>query len=132
MKYIIEIEDEPFGRNDDPNIPHGMDELWRAKGFRSLTFDKVGLSKLTPYVEPEDEIKVGDELIYCNSHKELRFVVTNINERSVVAADNLYKSCVVTVYTGITSDGEWVSTDNVKKTGRHFDKAVELLKEMKD
>lgn len=53
MKYIIEIEDEPFGRNDDPVCPHGMDELWRAKGFRSLTFDKVGLSKLMPYVEPQ-------------------------------------------------------------------------------
>ena len=53
MKYIIEIEDEPFGRNDDPLIPHGMDELYRAKGYRSLVFDKVGLSKLTPYVEPD-------------------------------------------------------------------------------
>ena len=47
-KYIIEIEDEPFGRNDDPNIPHGMDELYRAKGFNSLVFDQVGLDKLTP------------------------------------------------------------------------------------
>ena len=52
MKYIIEIEDEPFGRNDDPLIPHGMDELYRAKGFRSLVFDENGLNKLTPYVEP--------------------------------------------------------------------------------
>lgn len=48
MKYIIEIEDEPFGRNDDPVIPHGMDELYRAKGFNSLVFDKNGLDKLTP------------------------------------------------------------------------------------
>ena len=47
-KYIIEIEDEPFGRNDDPNIPHGMDELYRAKGFNALVFDQNGLDKLTP------------------------------------------------------------------------------------
>lgn len=57
MKYIIEIEDEPFGRNDDPVIPHGMDELYRAKGFRSLVFDEVGLSKLTPYVEPDPAVE---------------------------------------------------------------------------
>lgn len=48
MKYIIEIEDEPFGRNDDPNIPHGMDVLYKAKGFNSLVFDQFGLDKLTP------------------------------------------------------------------------------------
>jgi hypothetical protein len=48
MKYIIEIEDEPFGRNDDPYIPHGMDELYRAKGFNTLVFDQFGLDKLTP------------------------------------------------------------------------------------
>lgn len=48
MKYIIEIEDEPFGRNDNSAIPHGMDELYRAKGFNSLVFDKNGFNKLTP------------------------------------------------------------------------------------
>ena len=54
-KYIIEIEDEPFGRNDDPNIPHGMDELYRAKGFNSLVFDQFGLDKLTPLDKALDE-----------------------------------------------------------------------------
>lgn len=61
MKYIIEIENEPFGRNDDPVIPHGMDELYRAKGFKSLVFDKNGLNKLTPYTEPDREI-IEDEV----------------------------------------------------------------------
>lgn len=61
MKYIIEIENEPFGRNDDPFFPHGMDELYRAKGFKSLVFDQDGLDKLMPYTEPyrqdiEDEV----------------------------------------------------------------------------
>ena len=55
MKYIIEIENEPFGRNDDPFFPHGMDELYRAKGFKSLVFDLNGLDKLTPYTEPDRE-----------------------------------------------------------------------------
>ena len=55
MKYIIEIEEEPFGRNDDPVIPHGMDELYRAKGFNALVFDKHGLDKLTPLNDALDE-----------------------------------------------------------------------------
>ena len=54
-KYIIEIEDEPFGRNDDPNIPHGMDELFKAKGFNALVFDKEGLDKLTPFDKALDK-----------------------------------------------------------------------------
>ena len=49
MKYIIEIEDEPFGRNDDAENPHGMDELYRAKGFKSLVFDQEGLRKLATF-----------------------------------------------------------------------------------
>lgn len=61
MKYIIEIENEPFGRNDDPVIPHGMDELYRAKGFKSLVFDKNGLDKLTPYTEPDRKV-IEDEV----------------------------------------------------------------------
>ena len=63
MKYIIEIEDEPFGRNDDPVIPHGMDKLYRAKGFKSLVFDKNGLDKLIPYTEPER--KAIEDEVWC-------------------------------------------------------------------
>lgn len=48
MKYVIELEDEPYGRNDDPVIPHGMDLLYRVKGFNSLVFDDEGLKRLTP------------------------------------------------------------------------------------
>ena len=61
MKYIIEIENEPFGRNDDPFFPHGMDELYRAKGFKSLVFDQNGLDKLTPYTETDREA-IEDEV----------------------------------------------------------------------
>ena len=38
MKYIIDIEDEPFEQNGE--------KLWRAKGFKSLVFDKEGLNRL--------------------------------------------------------------------------------------
>lgn len=46
MKYIIEIENEPFVRDE---------KLYRAKGFKSLVFDQIGLDKLMPYkpVDPD-------------------------------------------------------------------------------
>lgn len=53
-KYIIELEDEPFGKNDDPRIPRGMIELWRVKGFNSLVFDDNGLKKLKPLEDALD------------------------------------------------------------------------------
>lgn len=56
-KYIIEIEDDPFGSIES------SDMLWRAKGFKSLVFDKNGLEKLTPYKEQSTSscwLKVGD------------------------------------------------------------------------
>ena len=51
MKYIIEIEDEPLVRK---SALHGEDAVYRAKGFKSLVFDEVGLKKLTPY-NPETQ-----------------------------------------------------------------------------
>ena len=48
MKYIIELEDEPMIAN---SFHQEVDELWKAKGFNSLVFDKYGLYKLTPYTE---------------------------------------------------------------------------------
>lgn len=50
MKYIIELEDEPMIAN---SYHQKVDELWKAKGFNSLVFDKYGLNKLTPYTEPD-------------------------------------------------------------------------------
>ena len=55
MKYIIEIEDEPMVR--------GEDEVWKAKGFRSLVFDQNGLDKLKPYKKPDRNFRVGDEVM---------------------------------------------------------------------
>lgn len=47
-KYIIELEDKPFHKEDG-------DFLHRVKGFNSLVFDMTGISKLTPYTEPDLE-----------------------------------------------------------------------------
>ena len=55
-KYIIEIEDEPFVRK---SAVHGEEDVYRAVGFKSLVFDKVGLEKLTPMSE---ENKISDEV----------------------------------------------------------------------
>lgn len=52
MKYIIEIEEEPLVRK---SALHGEDAVYRAAGFKSLVFDKVGLEKLTPYCPANDE-----------------------------------------------------------------------------
>lgn len=180
MKYIIELEDEPFGRNDDPKIPHGMDELWRVKGFNSLVFDKNGLMRLEPLenvmagieakayqrgyeaglaegrrqaedscegcanaekpisallcmtcrrrypdkyqqaVEPDDEIRVGDEVIAAFTDKSGTAVVTRVNNKK----EAWY----------IYADGSIGYDDfsNLDKTGRHFPEVEKLLEVMKE
>ena len=45
MKYIIDICDEPI--NNDEGSP----QLYKAKDFNSLVFDKEGLKRLTAYIE---------------------------------------------------------------------------------
>ena len=54
MKYVIEIEDVPFSKvrfgDDVQNL-----NLYRAKGFNALVFDKEGLDKLTSLDKELDE-----------------------------------------------------------------------------
>lgn len=60
MKYIIEIEDEPFVRL---SALFGEEGLYRAKGFNSLVFDQFGLDKLTPLdKELEEAYQKGFEV----------------------------------------------------------------------
>ena len=47
MKYIIEIENTPFG-NPERDL-----KLYKCAQFNSLVFDAEGLSRLTPYTEPD-------------------------------------------------------------------------------
>ena len=53
MKYIIEIEDEPFER--------GSTKLYRTSGFNSLVFDAEGLRRLKPYDESEAEMRGAEK-----------------------------------------------------------------------
>ena len=70
-KYIIELEDKPFHKEDG-------DFLYRAKGFNSLVFDMTGIGKLTPYTEPDLEqvrkeaYDKGYMAAYVKSHMETR------------------------------------------------------------
>ena len=48
MKYIIEIEDQPFVQHCFLN---GESALYRAKGFKSLVFDEYGIDKLKEFDE---------------------------------------------------------------------------------
>lgn len=50
-KYIITLEEIPFERFHSYNVP--SERLYRVQGFNSLVFDGNGLSKLTPYTEPD-------------------------------------------------------------------------------
>jgi hypothetical protein len=47
-KFIIEI-DEIF---ENSGLPFG-EKLYRAKGFKSLVFDDIGIRKLTSYAEDQ-------------------------------------------------------------------------------
>ena len=72
MKYVIDIEDNPC------NEPFS-ESIWRAKNFRTLVFDKVGLSKLTPLSdaigdiikeEREEAYNIGYDKGYDKAHAE--------------------------------------------------------------
>lgn len=57
MKYIIEINDEPF-KNESL---WGDNGLYKAVGFNSLVFDRNGLDKLVPYDESAAEQRGQEE-----------------------------------------------------------------------
>lgn len=55
MKYIIEIEDVPFSKVRFGDDAQQNLNLYRAKGFNALVFDKEGLDKLTSLDKEVDE-----------------------------------------------------------------------------
>lgn len=72
MKYVIEINDHPMNDSCTP-------ALYRAKGFRTLVFDEVGLNKLTPLSdaigdiikeEREEAYNIGYDKGYDKAHAE--------------------------------------------------------------
>lgn len=155
-KYIIELEDEPFGRNDDPNIPHGMDELWRVAGFNSLVFDKNGLERLEPLenvvvgieakayqrgyengfaegrtravLSARQEIRIGDEVEYDVPYKS-RFVVFCIEEQGETVMCGGYG---LSADCNVMDGWDYSDVEHVRKTGRHFDQVEKFVKAVED
>lgn len=85
MKYIIEVE-KIAGTN-----------LHRAKGFNTLVFDEIGLSRLTPYVEKVDFEK-GDIVKTVNGTLEYRF--EGLSDNGKLNCVNLNNN----VYTTLSKD----------------------------
>jgi len=115
MKYIIEIEDEPFVKDGK--------KLYKCKSFNSLVFDTIGLGVLEPY--KEEEINIGDEVKSLDDDNEI-YVVTYIKKPDIPQAQHYYR--------GIDSNGEWHSCvrHKITKTGRHFDSVETAMKEITD
>ena len=121
MKYVLELEDKPF-------VSESGEELYRAKGFKSLVFDKNGIDKLERLKEPEkpvlvQSINVGDEVKIKGSG--VNFVVTKIYKP--FTETELY--CC-----GYGKGGGplYRPVKEVEPTGRHFHAIVESLKEFDD
>ena len=91
-KYIIEIEGEPFVKL---SALFGKEGLYRAKGFKSLVFDQVGLGKLTPldkeleeaYLQgkhdaEQDLARAAHKEAYQNGYDEAKRIYQNPNAES--------------------------------------------------
>ena len=87
VKFIIEIEDEPFVRK---SVLHGEQALYRAVGFKSLVFDEDGLSKLKPYYHENSYIReaVGSSQIltklFSYSPNELKEIFNEDNVGKII------------------------------------------------
>ena len=114
-KYWTEID------NDDLLSMFGIDERIGHSTIRAL-FEKQtaseAIAKMRAHKQrkkEEDEIKVGDEVIYS----EDRYIVTYIYGKECDGIDNI---------TGIVC--EQMKIQELKKTGRTFPQLKEFLKEM--
>ena len=94
-KYIIEIEDRPFKNVD------GSKKLYRAKGFNTLVFDELGLSKLEKYEPDKPHITIrlvpGDVVININNGRKAVLISETDFERDtwlVTYIDNLTRGYI--------------------------------------
>ena len=122
-KYIIEIEEEPFIRK---SVLHGEETLYRAKGFKSLVFDQVGLDKLTPIDEndevKEDDFLIGDEVIIDEAltGDGIKAVIMDESDEPGVYMVFNENGCIQAIYERF-----------LKKTGVHYDTIDTLLERMR-
>lgn len=111
MRYIIEIEDEPIAKG-----------LYKAKNFKTLTFDEYGLSQMErlidePKKEGIDALEVGDEIEIDDDQEGWIGVVTFKTEYGfqIMAADG---------------DTDFFGDVRYTKTGRYFPQVIDLLETM--
>ena len=64
MKYVIEIENMAVNECNEKR-----DALFKAKNFRTLVFDEVGLNRLTPL---EDEVLEAEKKAYDRGYRQGR------------------------------------------------------------
>ena len=119
MKYIIEIEDEPLVRK---SALHGEDAVYRAKGFKSLVFDKSGLEKLKqydPFIDRQSEIKYEQEKAYKKGLADAWSLAQKIDTYN----GDKWEECFGTLYTyGVLSK---LSYEEAREKVRSFENCQE-------
>lgn len=114
-KYIIELEDQPFQKMEGT-----VKKLWRVKGFNSLVFDEVGLSKLQPYGRTKAaDFAIGEEVEVIDTGT--KFVVTEISETGLFGFDSSGKNRVAVF-----------GADKIQKTGKYIEAVANLLRSTRD
>lgn len=75
MKYIIEVEP----------IPNTT--LYKAKGFNTLVFDEIGLSKLTPMTATANSLHKGD--VFTTKNGSIKYQFENYSDEGHINCINL-------------------------------------------
>ncbi len=126
-KFIIEI-DEIF----ESGLPFGG-KLYRAKGFKSLVFDEIGINKLTPY--KEEQVSVGynykdGEVLYSRGDMVL---IPESNSRGIIIdvfkGNNGRRTYVVLDEEGVTM---LYLSEELQKTPYKFQEMTDLMERMKN
>lgn len=136
MKYMIDVPDnttwiqvstdrlEPYTEPDRKAIE---DEVWNLAKTCCDIMDyewqldtyQQAKGKIETWKKQEDEIHIGDEVIY--------------NGDRVVVTDIFLQDITRLWIEGVTSSGKTVEAmeSDIKKTGRHFPEVEEMLKKMR-
>ena len=114
-----------FSSMADSDIEKAFPIEWNNGGFNALINlqPQEAIAKLKAYEEKqkaEDEIKVGDEVVWTE------------DENAVIVVTSVYTDTNMEWCDGVCKDGKAYSilTKNARKTGRHFDieKILEAMK----
>lgn len=106
------------------DMPYGDGEkIFGVSGwhiFEKCTASEV-IEKLKDYEREQEEIKVGDEIIYCG----LRCVVMKLDEKGNIERYFMHDGTTFHNKTGFQNS-------DVKKTGRHFSEIAAILEKMRE